>query len=203
MDAKALELVSRKIAATSGDARRVLQITMKAIGRCRDTSSEEFLLKAIDPQSSSADEKPPVKISHMMWAIRESNVIKHAHVIQTLPQLAKVVLCIAVAYGNVMGPKAEISMTYLKKLCVISTKFALFDDSDIGSVCNLCETLCDSGLLRVANNDHFDPHDPNAKMLIDVQLDDVECALEESLFNGENGTFYAKLADFVKTRHGH
>lgn len=198
MDAKAIELVSRKIAASSGDARKVLEITSNAIQICMDSLSDDLLSKEIGP-----DDGPSVKITHMMRAIRDGNVIKHAEVIQKLPQLAKVVLCIAVAYGHVMGPNADISPVYLKKLCAQATKYALFDDSDIASILGLIETICDSGLLRIKNNGVFETHDPNMKLTIDVQLDDLECALGESLLNGENGAFYSKLMDFVKIRHRH
>jgi cell division control protein 6 len=196
VDEKALELVARKIAATSGDARKAMEITAKATQLCKDSLSDDALSKEV-----GTGEKPPVKINHMMRAIRESNVIKHAHTIQKLPQLAKVVLCIAVAYGNVIGPKAEISMSHLKKICCHATKHSLFDDTDIGSISGLIGTLCDQDLLRVANNGHFDPHDLDTTLIIDVQLDDVECALEESLLNGEHGHFYSKLMDYVRQKH--
>eukprot|EP00956_Cyclotella_meneghiniana_P044809 scaffold337311_cov96-Cyclotella_meneghiniana.AAC.1 len=129
VDSKALELVSRKIAATSGDARKVMEIVSNAVQRCIDSLSEEALSKEV-----GVDDQPPVKINHMMWAIREGNIIKHAYMIQKLPQLAKIVLCIAVAYGHVIGPKAEIRISYLKKLCTTATNHALFDSSDIGSI---------------------------------------------------------------------
>ena len=197
VDAKALELVARKIAATSGDARKAMEITAKATQLCKDSLSDDELSKEV-----GMDEKPPVKINHMMRAIiRESNVIKHAHTIQKLPQLAKVILCIAVAYGNVIGPKAEISISYLKKICCHAANHSLFEDPAIGSISGLIGTLCDQDLLRVANNGHFDPHDLDTKLIIDVQLDDVECALEESLLNGEHGHFYSKLMDFVRQNH--
>ncbi|KAL3789673.1 hypothetical protein HJC23_003874 [Cyclotella cryptica] len=193
VDPKALELVARKIAATSGDARRVLEISSNAIGRCIDGMSEEELRKEVDDKNM-----PLVKITHMMWAIREGNAVKHADIIRRLPQLAKIVLCIAVAYGHAKGPKAEISMPQLKQFCVEATKYALFEDTDIASIMNLVEMICDAGLLRTANNSHFDPHDPDEKLKIDVQLDDVECALEESLVNGEHGGFYSGLMNYVK-----
>ena len=196
MDSKALELVSRKIAATSGDARKVMEIVSNAVQRCIDSLSEEALSKEV-----GVDDQPPVKINHMMWAIREGNIIKHAYMIQKLPQLAKIVLCIAVAYGHVIGPKAEIRISYLKKLCTTATNHALFDSSDIGSITSFCELLCDSGLLRVANNGQFDPNDTESKLIIDVQLDDVECALDESLLNGKHGAFYSRLMEFVERKH--
>lgn len=197
VDGKALELVSKKIAATSGDARKALETVSNACQRCQDTLSEEELSKDV-----VGNESPPVKIKHMMWAIREGNLIKHAEVIRRLPQLAKVLLCIAVAYSNAMGPNAEVTLAQLKRLCYKSTDFALFDESDLGLISGLCETLCDCGLLRVVNDAHFDPHDPHAKLSFGVQMDDVECALEESLVNGENGAFYSRMMDYVQRKQG-
>lgn len=196
VEQKALELVSRKVAATHGDARKVLEIVSNAVGHCMDSLSEAELVKEV-----SNDDSPPVKIKHMMRAIRESNLIKYAEIIRKLPQLAKIVLCIAVAYGHVEGPNAEISLGYLRNLCQQATKYDLFEDMDSGSICSLCEQLCDTGLLRVANNDSFDSSDTTTKLRIDVQLDDVECALEESLLNGTHGEFYSRLMEFVQKRH--
>lgn len=195
MDSKALELVSRKIAATTGDARKALEIVSSACQRCIDSLSEEELSKKL-----GKDDSPPVKIKHMMWAIREGNLVKHAEVIRRLPPMAKVLLCIAVAYSHKMGPNAEISLATLKKLCQKATEFALFDDSDVGIVGSLCEMLHDAGLLRAANTSDFDSHDSNAKLILGTQMDDVECALEESLVNGVNGAFYSKLLDFDESR---
>jgi hypothetical protein len=81
-------------------------------------------------------------------------------------------------------------------------KYALFDDTDAGCISNLCEQLCDTRLLRVVGNDHFDPSDSSMNFRIDVQLDDVECALEETLLNGKGGAFYSRLINFARPREG-
>jgi cell division control protein 6 len=117
VDLKALELVSRKVAATHGDARMALEIVSDAVGHCEDSLSESELFEEVNN-----DDSPPVKIKHMMRAIREGNLIKYAEIIRKLPQLTKIVLCIAVAYGHAKGPNAELSLGYLRKLCLIATK---------------------------------------------------------------------------------
>jgi cell division control protein 6 len=186
-------LISRRVAASSGDARRALEITSNAVGKCLD------LLKAedLDADVKYNDERMPlVKLPHMMRAIREAMPMRHADVISGLPQAAKVILCIAVSLGQVWGPTAKISIFTLKKYCVEATKHAIMDELGPGHVMSLVEMLIDSGLLVTDNSHHFNPNDANSKLKIGVQLDDVEIALEESLLN--EGGFYRSLVDYVK-----
>jgi cell division control protein 6 len=197
VDVKALELVARRIAATGGDARRVLEITSNAIGRCIDGLSKEDLEK-----EARAAKMPIVKITHMMGAIRDGNAVKHSELIRRQPPMAKIVLCIAVAMVHAGGPNTNISISLLRKFCVASTRHAMFEDTDLSSIMTMVQNLVDADLLCIDNNNGaFDIHDPDAKLQIGVQLDDVECALEESLLNGENGSFYSKVMDFIRT-HG-
>ena len=139
---------------------------------------------------------PLVKLPHMMRAIREAMPMRHTDVIAGLPQAAKVILCIAVSLSQVWGPTAEISVSTLKRYCVEATHHAIMDELGIGHVFNLVGMLMDSGLLVAGNRGQFDPHDVNSKLMIGVQLDDVEIALEQSLL-GEGG-FYKSLVDYVK-----
>ena len=120
---------------------------------------------------------PLVKLPHMMRAIREAMPMRHTDVIAGLPQAAKVILCIAVSLSQVWGPTAEISVSTLKRYCVEATHHAIMDELGIGHVFNLVGMLMDSGLLVAGNRGQFDPHDVNSKLMIGVQLDDVEIAL--------------------------
>ena len=195
VDRKALELISRKVAASSGDARRALEITSNAVGKSIDQLSEGKLSMNVLPDDEEV--MPLVKLPHMMRAIREGMPMRHADVIAGLPQAAKVILCIAVSLSQVWGPTAEISISVLKKYCVEATHHAIMDEMSLGHVQNLVEMLIDSGLLLIDNSGgSFNAHDVNAKLKIGVQLDDVEIALEESLL--KEGGFYRSLVDYVK-----
>jgi len=194
VDHKALQLISRRVAASSGDARRALEITSNAVGKCLDLLKPEEL----DTEVKYNDERMPlVKLPHMMRAIREAMPMRHADVISGLPQAAKVILCIAVSLGQAWGPTAEISISTLKKYCVEATRHAVMDELGPGHVITLVDMLIDSGLLVTDNNSHhFNANDANPKLKIGVQLDDVEIALEESLL--KEGGFYRSLVDYVK-----
>ena len=193
VDHKALQLISRRVAASSGDARRALEITSNAVGKCADLLSRDKLDMIVDRDDECM---PLVKLPHMMRAIREAMPVRHTDVIAGLPQAAKVILCIAVSLSQVWGPTAEISVSTLKRYCVEATHHAIMDELGIGHVFNLVGMLMDSGLLVAGNRGQFDPHDVNSKLMIGVQLDDVEIALEQSLL-GEGG-FYKSLVDYVK-----
>jgi len=195
VDRKALQLISRRVAASSGDARRALEITSNAVAKCADLMSPEKLGAVVEDGDNNCM-LPLVKLPHMMRAIREGMPMKHGDIICGLPQAAKVILCIAVSLSQVWGPTAEISISQLKKYCVEASHHAIMDDLGVGHVNTLVQMLVDAGLLVTGNSGHFNSHDVNAKLKIGVQMDDVEIALEQSLL--KSGGFYQSLVDYVK-----
>lgn len=199
IDHKALQLISRRVAASSGDARRALEITSNAVSKCLD------LLNGINLDTkvkyNDKQHMPLVKLPHMMRAIRETMPMRHTDMISGLPQAAKVILCIAVSLSQVWGPTAKISIYTLKKYCVEATHHALMDEVGPGHIASLVEMLVDSGLLVTDISHNFNPNDANSKLKIGVQLDDVEIALEESLL--KEGGFYRSLVDYVKRECPH
>ena len=194
VDHKALQLISRRVAASSGDARRALELTANAVGKCADILTDEKL--DMEVKHDDIECMPLVKLPHMMRAIREGMPMRHADVISGLPQAAKVILCIAVSLSQVWGPTAEISISILKKYCVEATHHAVMDELGVGRIMGLVEMLTDSGLLITDCVGGFSSHDANAKLKIGVQLDDVEIALEESVL--DEGSFYQSLVDYIK-----
>jgi len=192
VDYKALQLISRRVAASSGDARRALEITSNAVSKCNELLSiEKRNMKVED------DELPLVKLPHMMRAIREAMPMRHGEVISGLPKAAKVILCIAVSLSQVWGPTAEVSISQLKKYCTEASHHAIMDELGMGHIMNLVDMLVDSGLLLTGKNSGpFNPNDIHAKLKIGVQLEDVEIALEDSLLT--EGSFYQGLVGYVK-----
>ena len=142
---------------------------------------------------------PLVKLPHMMRAVREGMPMRHSDIIRGLPQAAKVILCIAVSLSQVWGPTAKISIPTLKYFCAEATRHSVVDDLSYGHVKNLVEMLADSGLLLIPNISSLDADDDNAKIRLGVQLEDVECALEESLL--KEGGFYRGLVDYVRREY--
>jgi len=192
VDTKALQLIAKQVAASTGDARKALEITSNAVGNVLDACVEKWEKEAKD------DSYPLVKLPQMMRAIREGMPTMHNEIIRGLPQAAKVILCIAVSLGKVWGPTAAVSIASLKKYAVQANHHAILDDASLGQMTKLVELLMDSGLL-IANHDgcfNFDANDHSSCLCIAVQLDDVEIALEKSLL--EESSFYRILVDYVK-----
>ena len=190
VDTKALQLISKRVAASTGDARKALEITSNAVDKALDNFAEKWDKEVED------NSYPLVKLPHMMRAIREGLPTRHEEIIRGLPQAAKVILCIAVSLGKVWGPTAAVSIATLKRFAVEATQHAILDDASIGQIANLVEMLMDSGLLTTQDCFNFNANDPNSRLQIGVQLDDVEIALEQSLL--VESSFYRSLVDYVK-----
>ena len=123
--------------------------------------------------------------------------MRQKEIIRGLPQAAKVILCIAVSLGQVWGPTAVISIATLKKYAIEATRYTMLDDASLGQISNLVEMLMDFGLLTTDHDDciSIDVSDHNTRLHLGVQLDDVESALEKTLWEE---SFYRSLVDYVK-----
>ena len=192
VDTKALQLIAKRVAASTGDARKALEITSNAVDKALDACTEKWL------EEVEADSYPLVKMPQMMRAIREGMPTRHEEIIRGLPQAAKVILCIAVSLGKVWGPTAAVSIATLKKYACQATQHAMLDEASLGQITNLVEMLMDSGLLTTDHDGcfNFNANDHSSRLHIGVQLDDVEIALEKSLL--EESSFYRSLVDYVK-----
>ena len=78
VDHKALQLISKRVAKSSGDARHALDITSNAVGKVVDMPPEEKLAQDVKHNDECM---PLVKLPHMMRAIRESMPMRHADII--------------------------------------------------------------------------------------------------------------------------
>mmetsp|Transcript_34260 Transcript_34260/g.70138 ORF Transcript_34260/g.70138 Transcript_34260/m.70138 type:complete len:824 (-) Transcript_34260:418-2889(-) len=192
VDTKALQLIAKRVAVSTGDARKALEITSNAVDNALDACAVKWL------EEVEADSYPLVKLPQMMRAIREGMPTRHSENIRGLPQAAKVILCIAVSLGKVWGPTAAVSIATLKKYAVQATQHAMLDEASLGQITNLVEMLMDSGLLTTDHDGcfNFNENDHSSRLCIAVQLDDVEIALEKSLL--EESSFYRSLVDYVK-----
>ena len=126
--------------------------------------------------------------------------MKHTDTIKSLPEAAKIVLCVAVVLSTVSPEWKIIKMKDLKKYCAEASRHGLMERLNIDHLFDNVQILSDSGLflsgdggdLRYAAY-QMDVHE--IPLMLGVQLDDVECALERTLLNEP---FYKGMVNYVK-----
>jgi len=197
-DNNALELAGRKIATASGDARAMLNLAAGAVRKYQEMFQTANEYNKIHPSNM----EPLIKLRHMMKAVRGSVGKKQSDHINSLPEGAKQVLCVAVTLGHCLGSTSEIPVYRLKKYVAAATQNGMFENLSNEHFIEVLDLLIDSGLLLVGG-DHRFVDESNERMLkLGVQLDDVECALETTLFQKD---FYRRLKEHLEDeiRKGH
>lgn len=189
VDKKALEFIAAKVSASSGDARRYLELVCLSIDRCL-----EKLPQAMQDVELT---KPVVTIRDAMLAIRETNV-KYKDIIESLPFLDKVTLCTGVHLSRKLDSK-PLSLGTLQKLTVECTGVDI--DAGPEEFKESVERLMDSGLLTLNcdKRSFSSSHGMGlTSMLVhfDLQLEDVESALEDSI---KDQAFFQRLVERVKS----
>ncbi|KAL3916194.1 MAG: hypothetical protein SGILL_005289, partial [Bacillariaceae sp.] len=191
VDRKAMEFVAAKVAATTGDARKYLDLISRAIIHCRDKMSNTKLSEALV--------KPVVTIKDAMMAIRQTNT-KYKDIIDALTMVEKVTLCTGVHIARKFDGK-EVTMSDLRGIVIHC--FGIEYDLDIMEFKGVMERLIDSGLVVL-------PEEQMRKiqrgmsgwdlgrwpLRFDLQLEDVESALDEFI---EKEPWYKKIVDRVKS----
>jgi len=193
----ALELISRKTAASSGDCRRALELASKSIAVCLELTEDGKL--GVEFNKGKGGE--PVQIKHVMKAVKSSTG-NHAKTIEGLPVVQQVVLCIAVVLGgeqsNLSGADFTIGklMMYAKE----AARHGLLDRVDPSIFMDVLSNLEDLGLLDVGVADLGGGEDQRRKPIrLKTNLDEVEIALEEAL--GDK-PFFRNLMDRVGVKVG-
>ena len=203
---KAIELIASKVAATSGDARKVLDHVAKAVEKCRAKLPQERLCSPVMEHA-----KPVVTLGHAMMAIRET-VTKFVNRIEELPQLSKATLCVATTLARILvnsnnrrpataetARMTQLTLGMLKNYCMEAFGREVMSDGDIDIVefLSLVETLVDEGLLTLSaplQSESF--HDLSMLPIhVDLPLEDVQTALESKLLKQP---FYSNLVERVK-----
>jgi Cdc6-like AAA superfamily ATPase len=189
VDQKALEFVAAKVAASSGDARQFLELVSLAIQRRLDTLSNDKLDEELT--------KPAVGIRDAMMAIRETNV-KYKDVIESLTTCEKVTLCAGVHLSRKLEGKA-VRLETVKNFTMEA--FGFDNDLSLEDFKGVVERLQDNGLLKMAEKEKRSISAAPISTLLryevcfDLQLEDVESALEETLMKED---FYQRLVERVK-----
>ncbi|XP_058198873.1 cell division control protein 6 homolog B-like isoform X2 [Rhododendron vialii] len=157
---QALELCARKVAAASGDMRKVLCVCRSAIEMLEaelvpskynmDLSSrnngysDDWITPAIDPIKQEID---VVRVDHMAVALSKTYRSPIVEIIQSLPQHQQIVLCSAVKLfrrGKKDTTIGELSKSYLN-IC----KLTAIPPVGIMDLSSMCRVLGDQGVLKV------------------------------------------------------
>lgn len=194
IDPKAIEFAAGKVAASSGDARKLLELTSSAVSKCQAS------LTPTKRKETTLDE-PIVTVKHVMQAIKDT-IQKHADIIDGLPQMAKIILCVAVTL-NQAGPEWNvIRLGKLKTFCYAALREEIFDDNLTDETFrDLVQMLFDAGLLLSGTAQQMGVSSYDYQSLyampirLGVQLYDVESALEETLGEQE---FYRGLLENIR-----
>lgn len=183
------------MAKLDGDARLVLDLMSSAIIKAKESLTPDVL-------KETTTINPVVSLPHVMSAMKNSGVIPLVDRINALPSKAKTILTIATTLGQVSSSWSVIRLNQLKKYCFEATRHEIFDELTTEGFYSIIGYLEDAGLIFPADSDDvvrgigFD--DPGEKPIrVGVQMDDVEIALEKTLFT--DNSFYTKLRDYVKS----
>ena len=191
VDPKLIEFAASKVAATSGDARRVLQLVAKAIDKCVDKLKPSQLEAEFE---FSSDAMPIVKIPCVMAVIRENND-KFTNTIKDLPPAAKIALCVGTTLARALDESTASSLT-LGALRHYTTEALEHDCMDLSmdEFKSVVEMLVDSDLLQLAATDKNRLGTESmmtlssAPFALELQLEDVESAMEKTLLQEKNAT---------------
>lgn len=191
VDVKALEYASKKVANSRGDAREMLELVTKAADECLKNSN--FSTEVKDGK------KPAVTIRHMMKAIK-STIPEYAGRVESLPELAKMVLCVAVTISKSV-PSIAFTFYYLRKYCSEVCKQLLNTSIDIETFTTISQNLVDQGLLKFGDQEACDVNCRGSDGLLGqpvhlgLQLQEVESAISHLV---EENAIYAKMAQHVE-----
>lgn len=144
---------------------------------------------------------PVVTLQHAMMAIREANV-EYSTLISSLPTYEKATLCAGVNLARVLGTK-PLTLGLLRQYSLLLLDIDPYGDEflSIEDFQGLVERLVDWGLLKLVDFDPFSFSTQSTtrlsqiKIRFDLQLEDVESALEEALSNDK---LYQRMAEKVK-----
>jgi Cdc6-like AAA superfamily ATPase len=189
VDRKSMEFMAAKVAASSGDARRYLELVTLAIRKSLE------MLPTSKLESSVA--KPVVTIKDAMLAIRLSNR-KYKDIIEGLTTIEKVTLCAGVHLARKYDGIA-FTMKNLKDL--VMECYGADNDVELEDFKGVMERLQDSGLLLLPNEDKRRLQQGMSLQSLmqmpikfDLQLEDVESAIEATLMTEG---FYQRLVERV------
>ena len=185
----AIKFLSKKVAKDNGDARFLLGIMSSAFALCNSTLTKEQLNEEGDNNT------PVVKLRHVMKTMKESGRVPYAEIISNLPQSQKVVLCIAMTLSQVSDAWNTMTFSQLRRYCAQASQQQVLTDLSQDGLVSIIRNLEDAGLFKIGEADNsfgqFGGDDIyDSPLSLGAQLEDVECALGETLFQND---FYKRL----------
>lgn len=180
VDPKTVEFFAKRVAATSGDARKLLDLIAKAVSTCKEQ------LPYCRLESSKAG--IVVKMPDAMTALRESVNPKYTSLIKGLPSTRRAVLCVAVTLARSRRKESDqLTLGELRRYCMDA--FAEDIELDADGFKDAIEALSDTGLLLLAKPDkkRFLVESASGLSMVpirlELQLEDVESAVESELLD--------------------
>ncbi|KAI4306626.1 hypothetical protein L6164_029887 [Bauhinia variegata] len=183
---QALELCARKVAAASGDMRKVLSICRSAIDMLEaetrestsisDIASEEELSPeqnvASTPDYTKKHEVDIVRIDHMTRALSKTYRSPLVDTIQSLPHHQQIILCSSMKHFR--GVKKDTILGELYKSYMDICKSSLIPPAGILEFSNMCRVLNDQGLVKLGQS----REDKLRKVALKVDEADITFALQ-------------------------
>ncbi len=194
VEEKAIQYATKKISKNNGDARAVLDLFSKALNKCKLSLSKEQL-------ESNDIQAPVLNMFHVLQALKNAGVnLTHVELIHTLPQKVKTVLCVASAINQVSDSWKDIPLSVLKRFCYEAVSKGIMDDLSSESFQGFVQQLEDSGLFCTGQIDELSCSNQyvffnDRTIRIGAQLEDVECAVEETLLQN---SFYRGIVEKIK-----
>ncbi|KAK3206499.1 hypothetical protein Dsin_020545 [Dipteronia sinensis] len=178
---QALELCARKVAAASGDMRKALCVSRKAVEmletELRDSASK---INSTSVEKGSFDQvaapalqfNSQVRVDHMALAL--SNTFKSPIVdtIQSLPQHQQIILCSAVKFFR--RGKKDTTVGELNKSYTDICKTSMIPPVGTLEFLSMCRVLNDQGLLKLGQS----REDKLKRVTLKVDESDVSFALQ-------------------------
>lgn len=171
---KAIEFLSMKVAGSSGDARKFLEILSRSISGLMEGMNAEML--------NARHEKPLLKVPHVMKTFKAST-IKCRDLVEGAPANEKTVLCVCVHLSNIITNR-PLPLTILLEIC--KEAYEVFELETVSEMKSIVERLLDSGLIKL----HGGRILANDRIRFEPQLEDVEAAVEEVLLKT---SYYEKM----------
>lgn len=186
----AIELCSRKVAATHGDARRAINICREAVViALRDLSDKLEALSDEEKAQLVATATGVVSIRHMSMALAGARVSRYKDAIAALSVQAQIVLCVATAVvsndsnrqdGQGVGTRPEkcsrLTQGDLQDKCYsVWSKLRTGEGPSQVDFSGTIDMLAAQGLMRLKGN--RSTHGRARQLEVPIELSDVEAAL--------------------------
>jgi hypothetical protein len=148
-------------------------------------------------------EKPIVTIGDAMKVIK-GTVVKYVDRIEALPEMAKLVLCVAVTVCCNVESSSNFTLSQLRGYCSQIAQREMNESMDFDTFKQLVQQLVDQGLL-LPNNDDGDNNicsqgiGPmlDSPVRFGAQLHDVQSAIAETV---ESKPVYKRLIEHIKEK---